>query len=115
MINNKTITITKQNVFDKGWSLFEPFGNNNFQNRSFLRIDHTDIISAITFANTVNIILSEICLSSRIVAELEWVNKYIKLNIIVKSEEILKAYSKLHFDNVEVDESISFNFLCLSL
>ena len=111
MIENKVVTITKNNTFDKGWALFKIFNAGPTVNRAFKDIKLTDVVRAITYATSVRIILSERCLASRIVSELEWVNKHIKLNIIVKDKKLIESYTKLHFDNIEIDETIDFNYI----
>ena len=111
MINNKKIVITKNNQFDKGWTLFEPFDIGLMVNRSYRDFKLNDVVKAITYSNVVNIILCEVCLSSRIVSELEWANQYIKINIIVKDKNILSAYPKLTFNSVAVDQTIDFNYI----
>ena len=111
MIENKIINITKNNIFENYWTLFTPFNSVNAVNYSFQQLDFVDLVSSITFSNNVNIILSEVCIPSVIVAELKWVNKYITLNIIVKNEGLLKSYSDLHFNKVEVDETVNFSYI----
>ncbi len=111
MINNKLIKIVKDNQFDKGWILFHsynlPIGRNPF----YKEVLPSDVIKLITFSNTIDIILSDNYLSSRIVSEIEWVNKYIKVNAIVKSEDIIKKYPNITFNKVIVNESIDFNYI----
>ena len=114
MIENKIITITKKNTFDKGWTLFKPFDCGVTVNRAYKEIKLADIIRAITFADEVNLVLCETCLSSRVVAELEWVNKHIKLNVVIKSKSLLNSYSKLSFNTTTVDASANFNYIGIS-
>lgn len=100
MINNKLITITKENQFDKGWTLFHPYEPNVPDNRTYRDAMLTDVVRLITHADEVDLILCEPCLSSRIVSEIEWANKYIKLRVIVKDKLYLKfrfRYDKLYF------------------
>ena len=111
MIENKLITITKDNQFDKGWTLFSPFDLGVSNNRSYRDTMISDVVRLITHSDTVNLILCEECLSSRIVNEIEWANKYINLNVIVKSESILKRYSGFHFTSKTVDQTIDFNYI----
>jgi len=111
MINNKLIKIVKDNQFDKGWTLFHPYDLPLGRNRFFKEVVISDVIKLITFSNTIDIILSDGCLSSRVVSEIEWANKYIKVNAIVKSEDIIKKYKSINFSSVTVDNSIDFNYI----
>lgn len=114
MIKNKLVTILKKNTFDKGWALFEPVNlvchKNYFYNDTLI----SDVVKQITFANSINIILSEICLPSSIVNEIKWVNKYVKINLIAKSNEIVKRYSEISFSTVKIDSLINFNYIGIS-
>ena len=111
MIENKEIVITKDNQFDKGWTLFHAyeFGINN--NRFYKDVIISDIVRKVTHSNEVYLILSEPCLSNRILEEISWANKYIKLSIIARDDSILSKYSKLSFNNKIVDKTIDFNYL----
>lgn len=111
MIENKKIIITKENTFDKGWTLFHPFDLNINRNRLFKETMISDVIRLITHSNEVNLILSDSCLSSRIVNEIEWANKYIKLNIIAKDDSIINNYRKFSFYSKKVDSSIDFSYI----
>ena len=111
MISNKLITIKKENQFDKGWTLFRSFELEYSRNRHFKEMSITKIINLITKSNSINLVLSSICLSSRIVDELKWVNQYIKINIIAQNEEILKRYDFLTFGKETIDDSIDFNYI----
>ena len=59
MIENKKIIITKENTFDKGWTLFHPFDLNINRNRLFKETMISDVIRLITHSNEVNLILSD--------------------------------------------------------
>lgn len=111
MINNKVVTISKNNQFQDGWTLFESFKFELLKNYSFKDIKINDIVRAITYSNAVNIILSEPCLPSSIIQEIEWVNKYININLIVKNKDIVKKYPKLNFTNIMVNTNINFNYI----
>lgn len=111
MIENKKIIITRENTFDKGWTLFHPFDLNINRNRLFKETMISDVIRLITHSNEVNLILSDSCLSSRIVNEIEWANKYIKLNIIAKDDSIINNYRKFSFNSKKVDSSIDFSYI----
>lgn len=111
MIENKKIIITKENTFDKGWTLFHPFDLNINRNRLFKETMISDVIRLITHSNEVNLILSDSCLSSRIVNEIEWANKYIKLNIIAKDDSIINNYRKFSFNSKKVYSSIDFSYI----
>ena len=56
MINDKIITITKNNTFDKGWMIFAPYQMPVYKNRNYKEILVTDIVRAITKSNYVYII-----------------------------------------------------------
>lgn len=111
MIENKKVIITKENIFDKGWTLFHPFDLGINKNRLFKETMISDVIRLITHSNEVNLILCDSCLSSRIVNEIEWANKYIELNIIAKDDSIINNYKKLSFSNKKIDSSIYFNYI----
>lgn len=111
MINNKLVTIIKENQFDKGWTIFSPSSFEIDRNRLYKKVDLLSITRLITFSNEVNLILSDDILPSRIVNELEWANKYIKINVIVKNKEIIERYSSLTFNSCRIDESININYI----
>jgi len=111
MIQNKIVTIVKDNQFDKEWTLFHPYDLPIHKNHSFKKVDVTDVIRYITFSNKVHLILTEPCLSSRIIREIEWANQCIQIHLICKNEEIVKKYSNLHFSTTEIDPSIDFNYI----
>lgn len=111
MINNKLVTIIKENQFDKGWTLFHPYDMQVNVNKNYQRIIIFNIVNLITYSDVVNLILSEPCLSSSILNEIKWVNKYINLKIIAKSEDIIKRYKELYFTNEIIDENVDFNYI----
>ena len=111
MIENKRLIINKLNTFTMGWSLVQPYRLPVVINKNFEEITTSSIVKAITKADKVNIILTEPCLSSRIIAELEWVNKYIDIHIIAKNEEIVSRYSNINFSSTIIDETIDINYL----
>lgn len=111
MIENKKVIITKENTFDKGWTLFHPFDLEINRNRLFKETMISDVIRLITHSNEVNLILCDSCLSCKIVNEIEWANKYIKLNIIAKDDSIINNYKKFSFSNNKIDSSIDFNYI----
>lgn len=111
MIRNKTVTIVKENQFDKGWTLFSPTSFGTDKNPNFKTTDITDVVKLITYSNQINLILSEACLPSRIVNELKWVNEYIKINIIAKNKEVIERYNDLHFNSFKIDESLNINYI----
>ena len=111
MINNKVVTISKNNQFQDGWTLFESFKFELLKNYSFKDIKINDIVRAITYSNSVNLILSDSCLPSNVIKELEWANKYISINLIVKNNDIVKEYPKLNFTNIIVDSNVNFNYI----
>lgn len=111
MINNKLVTIIKENQFDKGWTIFSPSSFEIDRNRLYKKVDLLSITRLITFSNEVNLILSDDILPSRIVNELEWANKYININVIAKNKEVLKRYSNLIFNSCRIDETININYI----
>lgn len=111
MISNKLVTIIKDNQFDKGWTLFSPASFEIERNWQFTKVDLSSVVKLITFSNVVNLLLSETCLPSRVISELEWSNKYIKINIIAKSKEILDRYKNLTFSSCKIDESLNINYI----
>ena len=111
MINNKTITIVKENQFDKGWTLFHSFNFPVNRNHSYKEVIISDVVKLITFSNKIDIILAENCLSSRIINEIKWANKYIDINIIAKNENIINKYSDIQFTTTKIDNNIDFNYI----
>lgn len=111
MINNKLVTIVKDNQFDKGWTLFSPASFEIERNWQFKKADLSNVVKLITFSTQVNLILSDACLPSRVLGELEWSNKYIKINIIAKSKELIKRYDMLSFNTCKIDESLTINYI----
>ena len=61
MINDKIITITKNNTFDKGWTVFAPYQMPVYKNRNYKEIFVTDVVRAITKGDRICILLSEPC------------------------------------------------------
>lgn len=113
MIKNKLVTIRKLNSFDRGWALVAPYQTAFYRNKYFRALSVSEIVQAITKSTVVNLILSEPCLSSQIVKELEWVNKYIALNIIAKNKSVVDRYAKLKFTKVELDSAVDFNYIAI--
>ncbi len=111
MIENKCIKIVKRNKFDKDWALFQEYEFDFFKNPLYEETYIPTIIKLITFANELNLILSEPCLSSKIIEEIVWANKNTKVNIIAKSTNIIKKYSNIKFAKVIIDNKIDFNYL----
>ena len=111
MISNKLVTIVKDNQFDKGWTLFSPASFEIERNWQFKKVDLSSVVKLITFSTEVNLLLSETCLPSRVISELEWSNKYIKINIIAKSKEIVDRYKNLTFNSCKIDESLNINYI----
>ena len=111
MISNKLVTIVKDNQFDKGWTLFSPTSFEIERNWQFKKADLSNVVKLITFSTQVNLILSQTCLPSRVINELEWSNKYIKINIIAKSKDIVDRYKNLTFNSCKIDESLNINYI----
>ena len=113
MIENKIIKVTKQNQFDAGWTILTPYQMPNRKNVNYQPILINDIVRAITKSDKISIILSEACLASAIVKELEWVNKYISIELIAKDEKTVSRYSTVSFSSVKIDPNINFNYLSI--
>lgn len=111
MINNKVVTIIKENQFDKEWTLFTPCSLPRNINKSYSYMPTNDIIPIISKADEVHLILGRAGLPSSILNELKWVNKYIKFKLIAKSEEIKSAFSDLKFSDIVIDNKVDFNYL----
>ena len=111
MINNKLITIVKDNQFDKGWTLFAPASFEVERNWQFKKVDLPSVIRLITYCDQVDLLLSEACLPTRVSNELGWVNKYIRINIIAKNKEIVDKYPNIKFQTIKIDESININYI----
>lgn len=113
MIKNKLITITKENQFDMGWTIFTPYQLTFYKNPRYKALLVTDIVRAITRSDKVYIVLSEECLASAIIKELEWVNKYTTIELIAKTEQITQRYSSIKFSSVKINPDITFNYLSI--
>lgn len=111
MISNKLVTIVRDNQFDKGWTLFSPTSFEIERNWQFKKVDLSNIVKLITFSSQVNLVLAETCLPSRVINELEWSNKYIKINIIAKSKDIVDRYKNLTFNSCKIDGSLNINYI----
>lgn len=113
MIKNKLVTITKENQFDMGWTIFTPYQLPFYKNPRYKSLLVTDIVRAITRSDKVYIVLSEECLASAIIKELEWVNKYTTIELIAKTEQIAQRYSSIKFSSVKINPDITFNYLSI--
>ena len=113
MIKNKLITITKENQVDMGWTIFTPYQLSFYKNPRYKSLLVTDIVRAITRSDKVYIVLSEECLASAIIKELEWVNKYITIELIAKTEQIAQRYGSIKFSSVKINPDITFNYLSI--
>ena len=111
MISNKLVTTVKDNQFDKGWTLFSPTSFEIERNWAFKKVDLSNVVKLITFSTQVNLVLAETCLPSRVINELEWANKYIKINIIAKGKEVANRYKNLTFNSCTIDEKTNINYI----
>lgn len=111
MIQDKLLTIKKENVFDKGWALFTPYQSGKIINRNFRCVISSEVVKKITYAQSITLLLSEPCLSHKIVEELKWVNKYAKIYLTVKSKSVADVYSGIKFAEVKVNSSLSLNYI----
>lgn len=113
MIKNKQIVITKQTFFDKGWSIVTPFILPRLTNMRLRPLNISDIVRAISYADCINLVLSEPCLSGPIVKELLWVNKFAPINIIAKEQSVIDAYPHLRFASEKTDIGVCFNYIAV--
>lgn len=113
MINDKIITITKNNTFDKGWTIFAPYQMPVYKNRSYKEILVTDVVRAITKSYYVYIILKEPCLANAIVKELEWVSKFTEIELIARTEDIIARYQSIPFKKVSINPNLDFNYMSI--
>lgn len=111
MINNKIVTIIKENQFNKGWTIFSPASFEVDRNWTFKKVELSNVIKAITFSTVVNLVLSETCLPLRIINELEWSNKYTKINLIAKNKKVVERYKNLSFNSCKIDETVNVNYI----
>ena len=113
MIKNKLITIIKENQFDMGWTIFTPYQLSFYKNPRYKSLLVSDIVRSITRSDKICIALSEECLASAIVKELEWVNKYTTIELIAKTKKIVARYSTISFSSVKINPDITFNYLSI--
>lgn len=113
MIKNKLITITKENQFDMGWTIFTPYRLPFYKNSRYKSLLISDVVRSITRSDKICIALSEECLASAIVKELEWVNKYTTIELIAKTKKIAARYSSISFSSVKINPDITFNYLSI--
>ena len=113
MINDKIIIITKNNTFDRGWTIFTPYQMPVYKNRSYKEILVTDVVRAITKSYYVYIILKEPCLASSIVKELEWVSKFTEIELIALNENIVARYQNIPFKKVSINPNLDFNYMSI--
>ena len=111
MIQDKLVTIKKKNIFDKGWALFTPFQSGKIVNRNYQYIRANDIVKQITYAQSITLLLSEPCLSHKIVEELKWVDKYTKIYLTARTNSVAKIYEGINFAEVKVDGSLALNYI----
>lgn len=113
MIRNKLVTITKENQFDMGWTIFTPYQLPCYKNPRYKSLLISDIVRSITRSDKVCIALSEECLASAIIKELEWVSKYAAIELIAKTEKIAERYSSVSFSSIKINPDINFNYLSI--
>lgn len=113
MIENKIITITKQNNFDKGWALFSPQRERLFQNVQFKPIESVDLVRQITYASEIVLVLAKATLSSNILQELKWANKYVKPKIVAKEQAIVDKYN-FAAELVKIDFNVNCNAISIT-
>lgn len=113
MIKNKLITIIKENQFDRGWTIFTHYQLPYYKNQNYKLLPVSDIIRSITYSEKVCIALSEECLASAIIKELEWVSKYAAIELITKTKKIAERYNSVSFSNIKINPDITFNYLSI--
>lgn len=113
MIENKLVTITKENTFSDMWRLLVPYQAPVNINQKYLPLTVGDVVSKITKSTGIYLVLGEACLAGAIVRELEWVQKYIAISIAVKSTDILSVYKGIKFAEIKVDPAIAYNYMCI--
>ena len=111
MINDKIITITKNNTFDKGWTMFAPYQMHVYKNRNYKEILVTDVVRAITKGDRICILLSEPCLANAVIKELEWVGKFADIELIAKNDDIIARYPNIQFKKIAINPNVDFNYL----
>ena len=111
MINDKIITITKNNTFDKGWTVFAPYQMPVYKNRNYKEILVTDVVRAITKGDRICILLSEPCLANAVIKELEWVGRFADIELIAKNDDIIARYPNIQFKKIAINPNVDFNYL----
>ena len=96
-----------------GWTIFTPYQLPFYKNPRYKPLLVTDIVRAITRSDKVYIVLSEECLASAIIKELEWVSKYAAIELISKTEKIAERYSSVSFSSIKINPDINFNYLSI--
>ena len=110
MIKNKCVEIRKKNTYDNGWAVFSPFSTDEPAAKPY-STDIRTLISKITYADEIHLVLSEPCLPRAVVEELKWVTAYAKIELIAKETAIETRYSELRVDSVRIDPSVAFNYI----
>lgn len=113
MIKNKLITITKENQFDRWWTIFTQYQLPCNKNPRYKTMHVSDIVRSITRSDKICIALSEECLASAIIKELEWVSKYTAIELIAKTKKIAARYSSVSFSSIKINSDITFNYLSI--
>lgn len=116
MIENKLVTIKKNNSFDKGWALFEKYDVHvvNVTEEAAKTISATDVVQAITFSKSVDILLNSPCLSGNVISELQWVaSRGVKVRLIAQNQDIIDKYSSINFAETEVRTLVTVNYLAI--
>ena len=96
-----------------GWTILTPYRLPCYKNQRYKALYVTDIVRSITHSDNICIILSEECLASAIIKELEWVNKYATIELIAKTKKIVERYSSISFSSVKINPDITFNYLSI--
>lgn len=113
MISNKTIEITKDNIFDKSWALFNEVSFSLPKSNKITNVNN--IVSNITYATHISLFLKEPYLHNKIIEEILWAQKYGKLDIelICKDKKIVDLFSNIKIDKIEIDENININYIAI--
>lgn len=111
MIADKLVTIRKENTFEYGWALFIPWHDFPQRNKYYNAIGVSEIVKQITFSKAVELVLSEPCLSRKIIDELKWVQPYAEITLLAKTNEVAAFYKELQFSSVKIEPSLSLNYI----
>ena len=111
MIENKLVTIKKENTFEYGWALFVPWHDFLRRNKNYKAIGVSEIVKQITFSKAVTLMLSEPCLPRKVIDELKWVAPYAEISLIAKTKDVIAFYKELPFSSTKINPLLSLNYI----